>query len=142
MEHGIGDIVEGRVTGITKFGAFVTFDENRSGLVHISEVANTFVKDVSEHLTVGQTVKVKIIAVDENGRINLSIKKALPPEPRPFSPLRNPAANRPAQVQQTPEEAFEDKLKAFMADSQSRMSDIKHQSDRKSGSSRPRRNRP
>lgn len=142
MEHGIGDIVEGRVTGITKFGAFVAFDENRSGLVHISEVANTFVKDVSEHLTVGQTVNVKIIAIDENGRINLSIKKALPVEPRPFAAPRNPAANRPAPVPQTPEEAFEDKLKAFMADSQSRMSDIKHQSDRKSGSSRPRRSRP
>lgn len=142
MEHGIGDIVEGRVTGITKFGAFVTFDENRSGLVHISEVANTFVKDVSEHLTVGQTVNVKIIAIDESGRISLSIKKALPVEPRPFTTPRNPVSNRPAPVPQTPEEAFEDKLKAFMVDSQSRMSDIKHQSDRKSGSSRPRRNRP
>ena len=70
MEHGVGEIVEGRVTGITKFGAFVSIGDGKSGLVHISEVANTFVKDIREHLTEGQTVKVKIIAIDENGRIN------------------------------------------------------------------------
>ena len=144
MEHGVGDIVEGRVTGITNFGAFVSIDEGKQGLVHISEVANTFVRDVHEHLTVGQTVRVKILAIGDNGRINLSIKKALPPEPvsrpaggqagRTFS---GPAAQAPRQPM-TPEEAFEDKLKTFMADSNSRMSDWKHQNDRRSGARRPR----
>ena len=135
MEHGVGEIVEGRVTGITKFGAFVSIGDGKSGLVRISEVANTFVKDIREHLTEGQTVKVKIIAIDENGRINLSIKKALPQEPprpayaQPFSAPRAPM---------TAEESFEDKLKNFMADSNSRMSDLKHQNDRKSGYRRPR----
>ncbi len=135
MEHGVGEIVEGRVTGITKFGAFVSIGDGKSGLVHISEVANTFVKDIREHLTEGQTVNVKIIAIDENGRINLSIKKALPQEPPP-RPAYTQAS--PPRAPMTAQEAFEDKLKNFMADSNSRMSDIKHQNDRKSGYRRPR----
>ncbi len=139
MEYGLGEIVEGRVTGITKFGAFVSIGEGTSGLVHISEIANTFVSDIHEHLTVGQTVRVKIISIDDRGRINLSIKKALPPEPapaRPSQPVRTaPAAPR---APMTPQEEFEDKLKTFMADSNSRMSDLKHQNDRRSGSRRPR----
>lgn len=140
MGYGVGDIVEGRVTGITNFGAFVSIDEGKQGLVHISEVANTFVRDVHEHLTVGQTVKVKILAIGDNGRINLSIKKALPPEPavrpavQPSGQQVRPSVRQPM----TPEEAFEDKLKTFMADSNSRMSDWKHQNDRRSGARRPR----
>ena len=69
MELEIGSIIEGKVSGITKFGAFVALPGGKSGLVHISEVANTFVRDIHEHLTVGQTVKVKLLSVDENGRI-------------------------------------------------------------------------
>ena len=130
MGYNVGDIVEGRVTGITNFGAFVSIGEGRQGLVHISEVANTFVRDVHDHLTPGQTVLVRILAIDENGRINLSIKKALPQEPKPA-----PAAPK---APMTAQEAFEDKLKSFMADSNSRMSDLKHQNDRRSGSRRPR----
>ena len=134
MEYSVGDIVEGRVTGITNFGAFVSIGEGKQGLVHISEVANTFVRDIREHLTVGQTVRVKLLSVDENGRISLSIKKALPPEPAP----RCSAAPAAPKAPMTPQEAFEDKLKSFMADSNSRMSDLKHQNDRRSGSRRPR----
>ena len=78
MELGVGSILEGKVTGITKFGAFVSLGENKSGLVHISEIANTYVNDIHEHLQEGQAVKVKVLAIDENGRINLSIKRALP----------------------------------------------------------------
>ena len=83
MEFGVGSIVQGKVTGITKFGAFVSLPEGKSGLVHISEVAYAYVNDVSEHLQVGQEVTVKVIGIDETGRINLSIKKALPPPTRP-----------------------------------------------------------
>ena len=136
MEYSVGDIVEGRVTGITNFGAFVSIGEGKQGLVHISEVANTFVRDIHEHLTVGQTVKVKLLSVDENGRISLSIKKALPPEQKPAP--RYSAAPAAPKAPMTPQEAFEDKLKSFMADSNSRMSDLKHQNDRRSGSRRPR----
>lgn len=82
MELEIGAILEGKVTGITKFGAFVSLPGGRSGLVHISEVAYSYVNDVNEFLTVGQDVKVKIIGIDPNNRINLSIKQTLPPPPR------------------------------------------------------------
>lgn len=86
MELEIGAIFEGKVTGITKFGAFVSLPGGRSGLVHISEVAYSFVNDVSEFLSVGQEVKVKVISIDDNNRINLSIKQTLPPPPKPERP--------------------------------------------------------
>ncbi len=72
----VGEIVEGKVTGITKFGAFVEIEEGKTGLVHISEVANVFVKEVGDHVKEGQTVKVKILGLNNNGKIELSIKKA------------------------------------------------------------------
>ena len=79
MEFGVGSIVEGKVTGITKFGAFVSLPGGKSGLVHISEIAYSYVSDVSEFLKEGQEVKVKVIGIDESNRINLSIKKAEEP---------------------------------------------------------------
>ncbi|MCD8146844.1 MAG: S1 RNA-binding domain-containing protein [Clostridiales bacterium] len=82
MELEIGAILDGKVTGITKFGAFVALPGGRSGLVHISEVAYSYVNDVNEFLTVGQEVKVKVIGMEGNSRINLSIKQTLPPPPR------------------------------------------------------------
>ena len=83
----MGTIYDGKVTGITKFGAFVALPGGKSGMVHISEIANTYVEDIKQFLTEGQEVKVKLIAIDEQGRINLSIKKALP-EKRPERPQR------------------------------------------------------
>ena len=74
----IGAVVEGKVTGITKFGAFVALPEGKSGLVHISEVANSYVNDVNDYLSVGQTVKVRVISINEAGKINLSVKQAQP----------------------------------------------------------------
>ena len=71
----IGSIQEGKVTGIMNFGAFVALPGGKSGLVHISEIANTFVKDVHDHLQVGQIVKVKVLDINEQGKINLSIKR-------------------------------------------------------------------
>ena len=71
MDLEVGSILTGKVTGITKFGAFVTIAPGKSGLVHISEIANTYVNDIHEHLTDGQEVKVKVISIDPNGRINL-----------------------------------------------------------------------
>ncbi len=82
MEFGVGSIVEGKVTGITKFGAFVALPEGRSGLVHISEIAYSYVNEVSDHLQVGQEVKVKVIGIDDSNRINLSIKKVTEPPAR------------------------------------------------------------
>lgn len=106
MEPQVGSILEGKVTSITKFGAFVALEGGRSGLVHISEIANTFVNDVHDFLQEGQTVKVLVLST-ENGKINLSIKKTLPQQERPgFRPQRpasaRPAGPRPAAHRQLP----------------------------------------
>lgn len=99
MEFEIGAILDGKVTGITKFGAFVSLPGGRSGLVHISEVAYSYVSDVSEFLAVGQEVKVKLINIDDNNRINLSIKQTLPPPPRQERGSRR-TGDRPQRPQQ------------------------------------------
>lgn len=83
MQLEVGEILEGKVTGILKFGAFVDLGNGKSGMVHISEIASTYVNDIKDHVTEGQTVKVKIINIAEDGKISLSIKKALPREERP-----------------------------------------------------------
>lgn len=155
MELGVGSILEGKVTGITKFGAFVSLGENKSGLVHISEIANTYVNDIHEHLEEGQAVKVKVLAIDENGRINLSIKRAQPPAPaaqgqqgqargtggfrggekrtnytnRQNGGFRGNSAQSAAPM--TPEESFEAKLKAFMTESEGKISDLNHSMDKR-----------
>lgn len=76
MSMEVGQILEGKVTGITNFGAFIGFDDNQSGLVHISEVSNGFVKDINDILSVGDTVKVKVLKVSPDGKVNLSIRQA------------------------------------------------------------------
>ena len=129
MKFETGEILKGKVTGIAKFGAFVELAPGKSGLVYISEISNTFVKEVSDFLSVGQEVTVKIVSIDDSGRINLSIKQAAAPPPPP------PRPRAPQPVQQAQSEApadldFEDKLKRFMKDSDSRMSDIRRQSER------------
>lgn len=142
MEFGVGSIVEGKVTGITKFGAFVALPEGKSGLVHISEIAYTYVNDVKEHLKEGQEVKVKVIGIDENGRINLSIKKAMDPPPRPAGHTghgqgrpggRDRGFNGGFRGTKAPAEptTFEDRLKQFMASSDSKLSELR-QAERRS----------
>lgn len=78
MQLEVGAIYEGKVTGITKFGAFVEFAEGKTGMVHISEVASAFVKEITDFVKVGQSVKVKVITIGEDGKISLSMKKAEP----------------------------------------------------------------
>lgn len=140
MEFGVGTIVEGKVTGITKFGAFVSLPEGKSGLVHISEIAYSYVNDVKDHLKEGQEVKVKVIGIDENGRINLSIKKAMDPPPRPAGhPGQGRTNSRPGgfnggfRGKSAPAEptTFEDRLKQFMASSDSKLSELR-QAERRS----------
>lgn len=137
MEFSEGDIVTGKVTGILKFGAFVALPGGKSGFVHISEISNAYVTDIHDCLTQGQSVKVKVLAIDErNGRINLSVKKAQAPSTENGTTLaqgRQPAPDYSATPKRQPtgEESFEDKLKTFMKDSESRLSDIKRYPEKK-----------
>ena len=136
MELGVGAIVDGKVTGITKFGAFVALPEGKSGLVHISEIAYSYVNEVSDHLREGQEVKVKIIGIDQASRINLSIKQVEPPPQR--APRQGGGGGRPRQsggvqrpmgfVHQAPKEPtdFEDRLKQFMQSSDSKLSELRY----------------
>lgn len=137
MELAVGAIAEGKVTGITNFGAFVALPEGKTGMVHISEIANTYVSNIRDHLTEGQEVKVKILAIDPAGKINLSIKKAIDPPPRPAGQQRRSSAPRsnPNTAPREPQ-TFEDKLKAFMADSDSKLSSIRQYSEHKTKSRR------
>ena len=122
----MGAILTGKVTGITKFGAFVTMAPGKSGLVHISEITSSYVSDIREHLTEGQEVTVKVIGVDQSGRMNLSIKAATS---EPAGELRRKPQKRPVEAPAEP--SFEDKLKRFMQDSDSKMSGMKQYTDKK-----------
>ena len=135
MELGVGSIVDGKVTGITKFGAFVALPDGKSGLVHISEIAYSYVNEVSDHLHEGQEVKVKIIGIDQAKRINLSIKQVEPPPQRPprqggpSRSARSSGGSRPTGfVYQAPKEPtdFEDRLKQFMQSSDSKLSELRY----------------
>ena len=138
MELAVGSIVTGKVTTITKFGAFVALPDGKSGLVHISEIANTFVNDVHDYVQDGQTVKVKIIGIGDDGKINLSIKKADEHAPQQRQDQRPPRPASAAQPRQyggprqavprangpTGDVSFEDKLKQFMSVSDSKQSEL------------------
>lgn len=145
MELTVGAILEGKVKSITNFGAFVTLPENKTGLIHISEVANTYVSDIRQHLTEGQDVKVMVIGAEE-GKINLSIKR-LEAKPQRESAPREGGSNfrapRPARSAPTPppapktaDQLFEEKLKQFMSESDSKISSIRQYSDHRTKSRR------
>ena len=137
MSLEVGMIVEGKVTGITKFGAFVELEPGKTGMVHISEVAATFVNDIKEHLKEGQTVKVKILSIGEDGKISLSIKKALPQQSgsshRPYrggSPAAQQRPHSPSSYEWQPPRqpestSFEDMLSRFKQTSDEKMSSLK-----------------
>ena len=153
MELTVGAILEGKVKSITNFGAFIALPENKTGMVHISEVANAYVSDIRQFLTEGQDVKVVVIG-NENGKINLSIKRLEPkpqrenngPRPNNFrsgdrGPRREsanaPSQDRPFQPRpqrtapvqpaapKTADQLFEEKLKAFMSESDTKLSSMR-----------------
>ena len=155
MELTIGAVLEGKVKTITNFGAFVALPENKTGMVHISEVANAYVSDIRTHLTEGQDVKVVVIG-NENGKINLSIKRLEPKPQRENAPRReggnfrsapqggaprregfqnreggfqnrNPRPAAPVQpaAPKTADQLFEEKLKAFMSESDTKLSSMR-----------------
>ena len=127
-----GNIIEGTVINITNFGAFIDV-EGKTGLVHISEVADTFVKDIREHLKEQDKVKVKVISVDENGKISLSIKQAMPPK-RSSKPIEIDWSN---DKNKSNAANFEDIMSRFLKDSEERQQDVKkHQEAKGRGYSR------
>ena len=143
MELTVGAVLEGKVKTITNFGAFIALPENKTGMVHISEVANAYVSDIRQHLTEGQDVKVMVIGT-ENGKVNLSIKR-LEARPQRDNAPRNsaPNQNRPPRTAPTPppapktaDQLFEERLKAFMSESDSKISSIKQYSDHRTKSRR------
>ena len=134
MELTAGAILEGKVKSITNFGAFISLPDNQTGLVHISEVANTYVSDIRQHLTEGQEVRVVVIS-NENGKLNLSIKR-LEAKPRREAPARESAAPRaprsaptPPPAPKTADQLFEERLRAFMTESDSKLSSVRQYSD-------------
>ena len=142
MELTVGAILDGKVKSITNFGAFIALPENKTGLVHISEVANTYVSDVHQHLTEGQDVKVMVLSA-EAGKINLSIKRLEEKPQRVEQAPRKEAAPRPARTAPTPppapktaDQLFEEKLKQFMSESDSKISSIRQYSDHRTKSRR------
>jgi S1 RNA binding domain protein len=131
MEVEVGKIVEGRVTGITNFGAFIQLPNGRTGLVHISEVALDYVKDIRDHLKADDVVKVKVISIDEKGKISLSIKKAIEQQ-------KKENATKPDEYDFGPKVSFdgmsfEEKIKMFMQDSDEKISTLRRNMDSKRG---------
>lgn len=139
----IGSIVDGKVTGMTGFGAFVSLPDGSSGMVHISEVSSSYVKDIKDFLTEGQEVKVKVIGVNEQGKISLSIKKATEEkEKKEFRPRRNSSDRRSSnranvwqgqKKESTQEMSFEDMMARFKQVSDEKMGDLKRAGEAKHG---------
>jgi len=130
----VGKVVEGKVTGITGFGAFVQLPDGKTGLVHISEVSAEYVKDINHHLKEHQVVKVKVLLVDEKGKISLSIKRAQ--ENQQEGIQKNSV--RPIDIdwsrkKQFDHLSFEDKLMKFKQDSDERMQDLRRNIESKRG---------
>jgi len=135
MSIEVGSVVEGVVTGITNFGAFVELPGGKVGLIHISEVADVYVRDVKDFLKEQDTVKVKVLSIDERGKIGLSIKQLQPPSPSPVpSPIpRRAPINDNRRYGKVNAPSFEDKLTKFLKDSDERLGDLKRNTESKRG---------
>ena len=133
----VGQIVEGKVSGITGFGAFIDLPDGETGLVHISEVARNYVKDINEHLSLNQEVKVKVLSLDEKGKISLSIKKAQENNYVKSTPFRGKPAEIDWQSENSQKDmSFEDMMSSFKQSSDARILDIKRNVESKRGSRR------
>lgn len=132
----VGQVVEGTVTGITHFGAFVALPNGKTGLVHISEVADTYVRDINDFLHEQDPVRVKVLSMDDRGKVALSIRQANPnaaPGPRGGSGGGGGRRPRSGGGGRGSAPSFEDKLSRFMKDSESRLSDLRKSNDSKRG---------
>ena len=131
----IGAVVEGEVTGITNFGAFLQLPEGKVGLIHISEVSNVYVKDIHDFLKEHQKVKAKVLSIDARGKIALSLKQLEEKPETPAKPVRPKEA--PVVEKRVPRQtgplSFEDKLSKFMKDSDDRLLDLRRNTESKRG---------
>ncbi len=135
MEFKVGDILEGKITTITSFGVFVDIGNGKSGMVHISEVAKNYVNDIKEHVKVNDVVKVKVLNIGEDGKISLSIKRALPPEKKGENQPRREHKKGPEKQpidstytwtpKKTEPESFEEMMNRFKQTSDEKFSDLK-----------------
>lgn len=133
MQLTVGQIVEGKITGITNFGVFADIGEGKSGMVHISEVARTYVNDINEFVKVGDTVKMKVLNIGEDGKISLSIKRALEPEKTESKERREKRSYSQPKIDSSytwmPKKAepqsFEEMMSRFKQTSDEKFSDLK-----------------
>ena len=143
MQLEVGAILEGKITGVKKFGAFVALPGGKTGMVHISEVSNSFIEDLSTVLSEGQEVKVKVLSIAEDGKIALSIKRTLPPEPRPNrgGPRGGQRGGRsdaprvwqPKAAAPPGAMGFEDMMAKFKSQSEEKISDLKRVTENRRG---------
>lgn len=139
MPIAVGDIIEGRVSGIAKFGAFVEMGEGKNGLVHISEISLRYVENVEDFVKRGDVVKVKVVSISPEGKIGLSIRQAEPPKERPVQ--ARPAQARPhretvktgSAENEGVDRGFEDKLERFLKESTERYEAIRCRQGKKTG---------
>lgn len=144
MQVEVGAIVNGKVTGLTNFGAFVSLPDGKTGMVHISEVAPTYVKEIRDFLKEDQEVKVKVLSISEEGKVSLSIKRAEEPERKPEQrrqprqgggnrPRRSPPVWQGAKQTQNENLSFEDMMARFKQVSDEKMTDLKRSAETKHG---------
>jgi S1 RNA binding domain protein len=137
MSIEVGSKLQGKVSGITKFGAFVVLPDGSTGLVHISEVADNYVKDINDHHKVGDLVEVKVINVEKDGKIGLSIKKAKDrsetTQRTTSNTLRPRQGSRSNDRNNTKPENFESKVAKFLKDSEDRLTSLKRSTESKRG---------
>ena len=146
----VGMILEGKVSGITKFGAFVDLPDSQTGMVHISEVAHTYINEIGDYVKVGQTVKVKVLALN-NGKISLSMKQAVPQERKPRNndrgdrpergdkpapPVKSPGNYEWQASKKNTPTSFEDMMSKFKQTSEDKISDLKRGGESRSYSRR------
>lgn len=133
MSIEVGSKLQGKVTGITHFGAFVELPQGSTGLVHISEVADNYVKDINDHLKVGEEVLVRVLNVEKDGKIGLSIRKA---KDKPASSSRSGhrgQRSRQGRSNHRAKESFEQKMSRFLKESEDRLSSLKRNTESKRG---------
>lgn len=138
MSIEVGSKVEGKVTGIANFGAFIDLGNNKTGLVHISEVSDSYVENINEELEVGQTITVKVLTIADDGKIGLSIRKATDKPAVEASKPKTSSRPRPSSSNKRPvakKEDFDSLMSSFLKDSEDRLTSLKRHTENKRGGS-------